>query len=219
MFHVVIPARFAATRLPGKPLLDIGGRPLIQWVWERACASGAASVIVATDDERIQQAVAAFGADCALTAPQHASGTDRIAEVARARGLQRDDIVVNLQGDEPLMPPAVVRDVAAALSERPLVDIATAVAPDSELGGVSRYQLRQGAARPPRPSALFQPCAGSLAARARCGRTADGVRRGVAPHRPLRLSGTQSPAIRLLAADAARDDRAIWNSCAPWNTV
>ncbi|MGO9514354.1 MAG: 3-deoxy-manno-octulosonate cytidylyltransferase [Steroidobacteraceae bacterium] len=133
MFHVVIPARFAATRLPGKPLLDIGGRPLIQWVWERACASGAASVIVATDDERIQQAVRAFGADCALTAPQHASGTDRIAEVAWARGLERDDIVVNLQGDEPLMPPAVVREVAAALSERPLVDIATAVAPIQSL--------------------------------------------------------------------------------------
>ena len=133
MFHVVIPARFAATRLPGKPLLDIGGRPLIQWVWERACASGAASVIVATDDARIQQAAGAFGADCALTAPQHASGTDRIAEVARARGLKGDDIVVNLQCDEPLMPPEVVRNVAAALSERPLVDIATAVAPIQSL--------------------------------------------------------------------------------------
>jgi 3-deoxy-manno-octulosonate cytidylyltransferase (CMP-KDO synthetase) len=133
VFHVVIPARFAATRLPGKPLLDIGGRPLIQWVWERACASGAASVIVATDDERVQQAARAFGADCALTAPQHASGTDRIAEVAWTRGLERDDIVVNLQGDEPLMPPAVVREVAAALSERPLVDIATAVAPIQSL--------------------------------------------------------------------------------------
>jgi len=133
VFHVVIPARFAATRLPGKPLLDIGGRPLIQWVWERACASGAASVIVATDDQRIQRTAAAFGADCALTGPQHASGTDRIAEVARARGFKGDDIVVNLQGDEPLMPPAAVRDVAAALSERPLADIATAVTPIQSL--------------------------------------------------------------------------------------
>jgi len=129
VFHVVIPARFAATRLPGKPLLDIGGRPLIQWVWECARASGAASVIVATDDARIQEIAAGFGADCVLTARRHASGTDRIAEVARARGLADDDIVVNLQGDEPLMPPAVVGDVAAALRERPLVDIATAVAP------------------------------------------------------------------------------------------
>jgi 3-deoxy-manno-octulosonate cytidylyltransferase (CMP-KDO synthetase) len=129
MFHVVIPARFSATRLPGKPLIDIGGRPLIQWVWECARASGAVSVIVATDDARIQRVAAAFGADCALTAQQHASGTDRIAEVARARGLAAEDIVVNLQGDEPLMPPAVVGDVAAALRERPLIDIATAVAP------------------------------------------------------------------------------------------
>jgi 3-deoxy-manno-octulosonate cytidylyltransferase (CMP-KDO synthetase) len=133
-FHVVIPARFAATRLPGKPLLDIGGRPLIQWVWQCARASGAGSVVVATDDERIREIAGGFGADCALTARQHASGTDRIAEVVRARGLADDDIVVNLQADEPLMPPAVVRDVAVALSERPLVDIATAVAPLRTLG-------------------------------------------------------------------------------------
>src|ERR1700683_1997770 len=129
MFHVVIPARFAATRLPGKPLLQIHGRPLIQWVWECARASGAASVIVATDDVRIQKAARGFGADVALTAREHASGTDRIAEVVRARGLEPHDIIVNLQGDEPLMPPAVVSDVAAALSRRPLAGIATAVAP------------------------------------------------------------------------------------------
>jgi 3-deoxy-manno-octulosonate cytidylyltransferase (CMP-KDO synthetase) len=129
VFHVVIPARFAASRLPGKPLLDIGGRPLIQWVWERACASGAASVIVATDDARIQKVAGGFGADVALTGQQHASGTDRIAEVARTRRLAAEEIVVNLQGDEPLMPPAVVAAVAAALSEHPLIDIATAVAP------------------------------------------------------------------------------------------
>jgi 3-deoxy-manno-octulosonate cytidylyltransferase (CMP-KDO synthetase) len=129
MFHVVIPARFSATRLPGKPLADIGGRPLIQWVWECARASGAASVIVATDDERVQTAARGFGADCQLTARTHASGTDRIAEVARARGLKPEDIVVNLQGDEPMMPPSVVTSVAEALLARPLVDIATAAAP------------------------------------------------------------------------------------------
>jgi 3-deoxy-manno-octulosonate cytidylyltransferase (CMP-KDO synthetase) len=133
VFHVVIPARFAASRLPGKPLLDMGGRPMIQWVWEKARASGAASVIVATDDVRVQKAAVDFGADVALTAPEHASGTDRIAEVVRARGFLPKDVVVNLQGDEPLMPPAVVRDVAAALSQRPLVDIATAVAPIQSL--------------------------------------------------------------------------------------
>ena len=88
MFHVVIPARFAATRLPGKPLLDVGGRPLIQWVWECARASGAASVIVATDDARIETRGRGFRRRLSsLTAPGHASGTDRIAEVVRARGL------------------------------------------------------------------------------------------------------------------------------------
>ena len=133
MFHVIIPARHAAARLPGKPLLAIAGRPLIQWVWESARASGAASVIVATDDERIRQTVLAFGADCVMTDAGHASGTDRIAEVVRTRGLPATDIVVNLQGDEPMMPPAVVAEVAAALELRPDIDIATAVAPVASL--------------------------------------------------------------------------------------
>jgi 3-deoxy-manno-octulosonate cytidylyltransferase (CMP-KDO synthetase) len=129
VFHVVIPARFAATRLPGKPLLDIGGRPLIRWVWECARASGAESVTVATDDARIQEVAADFGADCVMTALGHASGTDRIAEVARSRAFAPEDILVNLQGDEPLMPPAVLGEVAAALNSHPRFDIATAVAP------------------------------------------------------------------------------------------
>ena len=129
MFHVVIPARFSASRLPGKPLLAIGGRPLIQWVWQCARASGAASVIIATDDDRIFQSARRFGADCAMTSSLHASGTDRVAEVVRAKGFAPDDIVVNLQGDEPMMPASVVSAVAQALSARPQVDIATAVAP------------------------------------------------------------------------------------------
>jgi 3-deoxy-manno-octulosonate cytidylyltransferase (CMP-KDO synthetase) len=133
VFHVVIPARYSATRLPGKPLLDIGGRPLIRWVWECARASGAASVIVATDDDRVRSVAAGFGADVALTEPSHASGTDRIAEVVRARRLLARDIVVNVQGDEPLMPPAVIRGVAAALRDRPGTDMATAVAPIQNL--------------------------------------------------------------------------------------
>jgi 3-deoxy-manno-octulosonate cytidylyltransferase (CMP-KDO synthetase) len=129
MFHVVIPSRFAASRLPGKPLLAIGGRPLIQWVWQCAQASGAASVTIATDDARILQSAQSFGADCVMTSPQHASGTDRIAEVVRVKRLAADDIVVNLQGDEPMMPASVVSAVAQALSAWPKVDIATAVAP------------------------------------------------------------------------------------------
>lgn len=133
MFHVVIPARHAATRLPGKPLLDVAGRPLIQWVWDSARASGAASVVIATDDERIRAAATGFGADCALTSAAHASGTDRVAEVARARAFAAQDIVVNLQGDEPLMPPALIAAVAAALAAHPDAHIATAVAPLTSL--------------------------------------------------------------------------------------
>lgn len=129
MFHVIIPARFAASRLPGKPLLSIGDRPLIQWVWQCAQASGATSVTVATDDARIRDAARSFGAEVVMTSPQHASGTDRIAEVARAKGYAADDVVVNLQGDEPMMPPQVVNQVAEALRARPQVDVATAVAP------------------------------------------------------------------------------------------
>jgi len=133
MFHVIIPARFAATRLPGKPLLEIGGRPLIEWVWQRARDSGAASVILATDDERIRAAALNFGADVVMTSPLHASGTDRIAEVVRARRLEPEDIVINLQGDEPLMPAAVIAAVAGALESAPHIDIATAAAPVQSL--------------------------------------------------------------------------------------
>jgi len=127
MFHVVIPARYAASRLPGKPLAPVAGKPLIQWVWERARASGAASVVVATDDERIRRAALDFGAECLMTSAQHASGTDRLAEVARLKCFGADEVVVNLQGDEPLMPAFAIAAVAAALG--PGIDIATAVAP------------------------------------------------------------------------------------------
>jgi 3-deoxy-manno-octulosonate cytidylyltransferase (CMP-KDO synthetase) len=133
VFHVIIPARFASSRLPGKPLLMIGNRPLIQWVWQRAVASGAESVLVATDDERIRGVALKFGAQCVMTSPNHDSGTDRIAEAVRARGLAPDDIIVNLQGDEPMMPAEVVTSVADALSHSASNDIATAVAPIESL--------------------------------------------------------------------------------------
>jgi 3-deoxy-manno-octulosonate cytidylyltransferase (CMP-KDO synthetase) len=133
MFHVIIPARFGSTRLPGKPLLMIGDRPLIQWVWQSARDSGAASVVVATDDERIRAAAMKFGAECLMTSPRHASGTDRIAEVSRARQWADDDIVVDLQGDEPGMPGEVIARVASALQDDESSDIATAVAPIQSL--------------------------------------------------------------------------------------
>ena len=129
MIHVIIPARYSAARLPGKPLLAIGDRPLIQWVWQCARASEAASVIIATDDPRVRDAAQSFGAECHVTSPLHASGTDRIAEVVRTKGFAADDVVVNLQGDEPMMPARVVNEVAAALHARPQIDIATAIAP------------------------------------------------------------------------------------------
>ncbi|MDP9009452.1 MAG: 3-deoxy-manno-octulosonate cytidylyltransferase [Pseudomonadota bacterium] len=133
VFHVIIPARFGSTRLPGKPLLEIGEWPLIRWVWHSAIASGAASVIVATDDERIRVAASGFGADCLITSVHHASGTDRIAEVVRARAFAADDIVVNLQGDEPTMPAEVVSKVAQSLRDVTPSDMATAVAPIESL--------------------------------------------------------------------------------------
>jgi len=114
-FSVVIPARYGATRLPGKPLRELGGRPMIQHVYERAVASGAREVIVATDDERIAEAVAAFGGQALLTDPAHPSGTDRLAEVVARRAYDDDAVVVNLQGDEPLMPPVLLEQVAADL--------------------------------------------------------------------------------------------------------
>jgi 3-deoxy-manno-octulosonate cytidylyltransferase (CMP-KDO synthetase) len=129
VFHVIIPARFGSSRLQGKPLALIGDRPMLQWVWQRAVASGAATVLIATDDERIRSAALEFGADSVLTSSQHTSGTDRIAEVVRIRGFAADDIVVNLQGDEPTMPSEVVSLVAQALHDVAGRDIATAVAP------------------------------------------------------------------------------------------
>ncbi len=124
-YHVVIPARFASTRLPGKPLLEIAGQPMIRHVWERAQESTAARVVVATDDSRIAEAVHAFGGEVCLTAANHQSGTDRIAEVAERMGWDEDTLVVNLQGDEPLMPPALLDRVAATLHAHPDAAMAT----------------------------------------------------------------------------------------------
>lgn len=126
-FHVVIPARYASERLPGKALADIAGKPMIRHVWERAVESGAESVIVATDSRHVLEAAQGFGAEAVLTREDHASGTDRIAEVARAQGWAEDTIVVNLQGDEPLMPPALIARAAALLAESG-ADIATLAA-------------------------------------------------------------------------------------------
>ncbi|HSY06117.1 MAG TPA: 3-deoxy-manno-octulosonate cytidylyltransferase [Steroidobacteraceae bacterium] len=125
----MIPARFASARLPGKALLPIRGKPMVQWVYERAAAAGAREVLIATDDARIVSAARAFGAEALMTGAAHPSGTDRIAEVARRRAWVAEDIVVNLQGDEPLMPPALIAQVAALLAAQPQADIGTLATP------------------------------------------------------------------------------------------
>jgi len=115
-FKVVIPARYASTRLPGKPLRLIGGRPMLQHVYDRALQSGAEAVIIATDDPRIEQAAHAFSASVCMTSPDHASGTERLGEVVEKMQWYDDEVIVNVQGDEPLIPPALISQVAADLA-------------------------------------------------------------------------------------------------------
>lgn len=129
VFTVVIPSRFASTRLPGKPLQLIAGKPMVQHVWEQACKSSAQQVVVATDDQRIVDACNAFGAHVVLTRADHESGTDRLAEVATQLGLASDAIVVNVQGDEPMIPPQVIDQVAANLAAHPEARMATLAEP------------------------------------------------------------------------------------------
>lgn len=124
-FKVVIPARLGSTRLPGKVLLPVHGRPVVQYVWEAARRSGAEQIIVATDDLQVAGVARGFGAEVRLTAASHASGTDRVNEVAIAEGWAADTVVVNLQGDEPLMPPALIRQAAQLLADDPAADLAT----------------------------------------------------------------------------------------------
>jgi 3-deoxy-manno-octulosonate cytidylyltransferase (CMP-KDO synthetase) len=128
-FTVVIPARMRSTRLPGKMLADVAGKPLVAWAAERARASGAAEVVIATDHADIARALDALGWRTCMTSPDHPSGTDRIAEAARVLGLAPEAIVVNVQGDEPLIDPELVRAVARELARRPEASIATAAHP------------------------------------------------------------------------------------------
>lgn len=125
-FHVVIPARFASTRLPGKPLLDIAGKPMVIRVAEQAAQSGAQEIYIATDHQPILEVAIANGFNACMTRVDHVSGTDRIAEVVAQHGWSDDTIVVNVQGDEPLIPPALIRAVAEHLHQHPECAIATA---------------------------------------------------------------------------------------------
>lgn len=125
-FNIIIPARYGSTRLPAKALLDINGKPMIQHVYQRACESGAKAVYIATDDERIFDVAKNFKAIVYMSDKKHQSGTDRVADVARQLGLSADSIIVNLQGDEPLMPPTLIHRVAQALVNQNQANIATA---------------------------------------------------------------------------------------------
>jgi 3-deoxy-manno-octulosonate cytidylyltransferase (CMP-KDO synthetase) len=136
-FHVVIPARYASTRLPGKALLEIGGKPMVQWVVEAAARSGAQDVVVATDDERIARAVRdprrSGDAIAVMTGTHHASGTDRIAEVAALKGWSATTVIVNVQGDEPQIPAEVIDQVASLLQADTRAQMATLCTPITSL--------------------------------------------------------------------------------------
>lgn len=128
-FIAIVPARLASTRLPDKPLADIGGKPMVVRTAERAALSGASRVIIATDDERVMQAAASHGIAAMMTRADHPTGTDRLAEVAQRLGLDDHQIVVNVQGDEPLIEPRLIDDVAAMLGEDAEAAIGTCAAP------------------------------------------------------------------------------------------
>lgn len=135
-FKVVIPARYGSTRLPGKPLLPIAGRPMIAHVCARAREADAVEIVVATDDARIYQAVMELGIQAVITSADHNSGTERIAEVAKLCRWAEDDIIVNLQGDEPLISAACIREVAAVLAGQQQAGIATLAAPIGDIDEV-----------------------------------------------------------------------------------
>ncbi|SCC27484.1 3-deoxy-manno-octulosonate cytidylyltransferase (CMP-KDO synthetase) [Kosakonia oryzendophytica] len=127
-FVVIIPARYASTRLPGKPLVDINGKPMVVHVLERARESGAERIIVATDNEAVKHAVEAVGGEVCMTRVDHQSGTERLAEVVEKCGFSDDTLIVNVQGDEPMIPPAIIRQVADNLAARD-VGMATLAVP------------------------------------------------------------------------------------------
>lgn len=133
-FRIVIPARLGSTRLPRKVLRELAGKPMVQWTWQAACAvAGSDAVTIATDDAEVQALCTAFGADVRMTDPAHPSGTDRVNEIATVAGWADEEIVVNLQGDEPLMPAAMVIEAARLLADDPSADIATLCHPLHQL--------------------------------------------------------------------------------------
>ena len=140
-FTVVIPARLASTRLPGKVLLDIAGKPLLQHVYSSACGSKAGKILIATDSSEVFDTAVSFGADCIMTSPDHSSGTDRLAEAVTILDLADDAVVVNLQGDEFGMPPQLIDQVAGMLLENPTVPMATLCEPLRESSDITNPNI------------------------------------------------------------------------------
>lgn len=136
-YYIVIPARMESQRLPGKPLAEVAGKPLVQHVFERALESAARTVVIATDSEQVLKAVRAFGAEAVMTSAAHPSGSDRIAECAEQSGWPDDAVVVNLQGDEPLMPAACLDQVAGLLEDTPGADVASLYWPIEAPGDIT----------------------------------------------------------------------------------
>ena len=134
-FTVVIPARYQSSRLPGKPLADIGGKPMIRWVYEQSLKAGASEVIIATDDKRVELVAKSFGAVVCMTSPNHESGTERLAEVVQKMNIDGEQIIVNVQGDEPLIPPSNIKQVAENLanSVAPMATLAVEIEHESEV--------------------------------------------------------------------------------------
>ncbi|GKT11312.1 MAG: 3-deoxy-manno-octulosonate cytidylyltransferase [Thiomicrorhabdus sp.] len=128
-FTVIIPARFESSRLPGKPLMNIHGQPMIQWTWQKAKKSGAERIIIATDSEKVKTVCEAFGAEVCLTREDHQSGTERIAEVIEKCELAKESIIVNVQGDEPMLAPVLIHQVAEGLEYNPQIPMATLCEP------------------------------------------------------------------------------------------
>jgi 3-deoxy-manno-octulosonate cytidylyltransferase (CMP-KDO synthetase) len=134
-FTVVIPARYQSTRLPGKPLADIAGKTMIEWVYQQAIQAGADQVIIATDDERVKSAAELFGAQVCMTSEKHESGTERLAEVVEKMQITADHVVVNVQGDGPLIPPSIITQVAENLemSDAPMATLSVEIEDESEV--------------------------------------------------------------------------------------
>ncbi len=132
-FTIIIPARFESSRLPGKPLKDIHGKPMIEWTWRQAQSAGASRVIVATESEEVEAVCKDFGAEVVMTSPDHQSGTERIAEVIDLAGINGDEILVNVQGDEPMLPTELIHQVAEGLEKHHEISMATLCEPIEDI--------------------------------------------------------------------------------------